>query len=152
MTITVHLEAIVTGISTLSVSGVTMCDIDAIPTKASTNLPVFFPRPQDFVTNLVPKRVTYGNGTIAKIDLEYDLNYQFLYAMVGSGGSLLASYADMIALIALIVATILANDAVGGAVDIQLNGISNIGPLPDPGANAMYHGAEISLHVLEFAQ
>ncbi len=151
MTINVQLVTVADSISHISVSGVNVRDIDTIPETAIGFCPVLFPKPDGFITDMIFTRQTFGSDGSALMDLEYTLNYRFLYAEVGSGSEL-ANYAGVIEKLALILEAIFTDDTQTGAVDMQLQSVSNIGPLPDPvGLNA-FHGVDIALRVLEHVQ
>jgi hypothetical protein len=150
MTINVQFATVAAGISALSISGVNVKDIDTLPEDCTLLCPVFYPRPDGFITDLSPTVQSFGSGGTAKLDLSYTLTYRYLHAPLGTHG-LFDTYAGLIAKLELILEAIFANDAITGAVDLQTVGVSDVGPVADPAGN-MYHGADISLRVLEFVQ
>lgn len=151
MTVTVGLITVADSISNLSISGVNVRDIDQIPENALAILPVLFPLPNGFVTDVVFSRQSMGDAE-ALMNMEYVLHYRYLHAAIGSGGGLLAAYSGLLTNLAAIVKKILESSNVTGAVDVTLQSVSGIGPLPDPGGQTQYHGVDIALKVLEFAQ
>lgn len=151
MTVTVNLVTVADSIANLSISGVNVKDIDQIPESALPVLPVLFPLPNGFITDVNWTRLTLGDAE-AQMNLEYVLHYRYLHAVVGSGGGLLAVYSDMITNIAAILKKIFENSTLLGAVDITLESVSDIGALPDPAGQTQYHGVNIALRVLEFTQ
>ena len=151
MTINVRFADVVESISNFSISGVNIRDVNTIPENAMDMCPIFFPRPDGMVTDIIFTRVTLGSDGSALMDMEYTLNYRFLYAEIGSG-DVLANYTGLIEKLALICKAIFTNDTPSGAVDMQLQSISNIGPLPDPVGMNVYHGVDIALRVLEHIQ
>jgi hypothetical protein len=152
MTINCQIDTITNSIAGLSVTGVTIKDIHDIPESAALLLPVMFPRPNEFITDLTFTRVSQGGGGTALMDVSYTLNYVYCHAPIGSGvGGLFSSYNSLITNIALILEKLFASDNITGAVDMTVAGISSVGPVADPAGNP-YHGVEISLRILEFAQ
>ena len=152
MTADVNLVAIADALSALQVSGVNVRDIDQIPENATNIVPVFFPIPNGFITDMVWERETFGADTVAKMNLTYVLHYRYLHAPIGSGGGLLAVYAGLIKNLVKILQAIFADSNLSGeVVDVSLNGISDIGALPDPAGNP-FHGVDITLKVLEYIQ
>lgn len=151
MTITIGFSTVADSISKLSVTGITMLDIDKVPDSAQMLCPVMFPQPDNFVTNINVERVTVGSGGTAKMDMTYTLNYVFLQSEIGSGISAFGAYSSIIANIATIMGVILTNDNITGAVDLTLNSIGEIGAVEDPSGN-QYWGVLFSFKVLEFIQ
>jgi len=151
MTINVNVEAVATSIAGLSISGVTMRDINQIPMDAEMAGPTFYPRPQDFITDVAFTRMSTGGHGSMKLDMGYTLHYMYLHAPVGGGVATLAVYQGLIQNIATILEVLLTNDDISGAVDMTVESISNVGPVGDPSGNA-YHGVEIALRILEHAQ
>ena len=136
-------------ISKLSVSGVTLKDLDKIPTTVrSRDCPIFYPRPDGFLSGVVPEKASMGSGSGAQWDIQYTLNYRFLYAPIGSERGLFAVVPTMVAKIALLIDAILANDVITGAIDLQIFDIGEFGPVSDPMGN-MFHGCDFSLEILE---
>lgn len=152
MTINVQIDTVIASIANISVSGVTVCGLNSIPENALSIVPVLFPSPDGLVTDMTFTPVSYGSDTQRMMDLEYTLNYRFLHSVVGSGGGLLSTYGDFITKLTLILEAILGNSTPGGSVDMSLQGVSDIGPMVDPGESATYHGVDIQLRVKEFAQ
>jgi len=152
MTIAVHFVTVARSISNLSIAGINVRDLDEIPVDASKILPVLFPIPNGFITDVVPERMTMGGGGTAKIDLSYTMNYRFLKSIAGANLENLSIYSDLIEDLAAITVAILGNDDITGAVDMELQGVSNMGPLTDPAGTGAYIGLDIALRVLEFAQ
>src|SRR5688500_9661643 len=119
MTVTSAFSTITNSIAALSISGVSIKDIDEIPQSGNMLLPILFPRPNDFVTDFSQAFRSFGSGGTAKIDFEYNLNYVFLLAEAGSGIGALAIYSGLITKLSAILVAIASNDAVSGLVDLQ---------------------------------
>jgi len=151
MTITSSLVTIADSISKLTITGITLRDIDQIPPNASLLCPLLIPQPNDFVTDISTEFVSFGSNGTAKINMQYTLNYVYLHAEAGSGVGTYDVYSGLITNLAKIIVAILSNDAVTGAVDVSLQSISNIGVINDPAGNE-YWGVLFSLRVLEYNQ
>jgi len=146
----IALVTIADSISGLSVSGVTIKDINQVPNEVlERDVPMIIPRPDGFVTNFKPERVTLGSGAGAKWNVTYDLTYRLLYAKVGTGRGLFDLYSGLCATAMLFVDAIMDNDALTGTVDIQLSNISDFGPVVDPSGQT-FHGCDFVFTVLEF--
>ena len=152
MTTDVKLEDVASALADLSISGVTVRDIDNIHANAKTILPVLYPVPNGFITDLAWSRESFGDDNVRAMNLTYILHYKYLHAIVGSGGGLLTVYARMIENIIKILQAIFTDSNLGGAVDVTLNTISDIGVHTDPAGELQYHGVDITLKVMEFIQ
>lgn len=151
MTIAVNPLAVSASIASLSITGVTVKDVGAIPESVSTLVPIIIPRPNEFITSIEAVNQSFGSMGNQAQDFMYTLNYIFLYAPVGSGESAFTPYDDMLAKLIVVVNVILNNDVVSGLVDIQLESITGIGSIDDPAGNS-YWGAFFGLRCLEFGK
>ena len=150
MTVTCSVSTVAASIAALTVSGVTIKGIDKIPDSGSLITPILFPQPNDYMTGTVMSFETYGSNGAAKMNMEYDLNYVFLYCQVG-GVNAFAPFSPLISKLAEVLVTIMSNDAITGAVDMRLGSVGRIGVITDP-AGIEYWGVMITLHVMEYAQ
>jgi hypothetical protein len=150
VTITSAFTTITSSIAALSISGVTIKDVDEIPQSARLLCPVLLPQPNDFVTDFAPTFQTFGSNGTPKIDLEYTLHYVYLHCEAGAGLSQLEIYSGLMTKLSAILVALLSNDAVTGLVDMKPE-IGNIGVIEDP-TGTQYWGILISLRILEFAQ
>ena len=151
MTVTCSVNTVASSIAALSVSGVTIKDIDKIPDSAKLLCPVLIPQPNDYMSNTLMSFESFGSNGTAKMDLEYDLNYVYLHCEAGSGVNAFAPFSSLMTKLAAILVVIFSNDAITGLVDMKLNSVSNVGIINDPAGNS-YWGVLLSFHVLEFAQ
>jgi hypothetical protein len=152
MTITIHLATVAASIAALKIAGVKVRGLDEIPTDASKLLPVLYPLPNGFITAIQFTRVSQGGAGAAQMNLEYTLNYRYLHSVAGGNLGLFSTYESFMDNLAAIIKKIFSSDNISGVVDLQLAGISNIGPLTDPAGSTTYHGVDIALRVLEFVQ
>jgi hypothetical protein len=142
--------AVATSIAGLTVTGVTMCDISAIPEGVNPrDCPIIYPKPDGFLSGLSVEINSTGTGTSAKKTVRYTLTYMFVYAPIQSERGLFALYPDMVAKALVFIDAVLANDSITGCVDIFPQDIMNWGPVTDP-AGVAFHGAEIAFRVTEF--
>jgi len=130
---------------------VTVKDIDSVPENAIDFCPVLYPIPNGWVTDMQFTIQSLGGDSGRKIDVAYTLNYRFLYAPIGSG-STLANYAGIITKLELILEAIMGNSTPSGSVNMDLLGVSNLGAMTDVAGQTMYHGVDIAVRVLEYAQ
>ena len=151
MTIALHPLTVSASIAALSISGVTIKDVDEIPDSAAMLCPLIVPRPNDFITNIQAVRQSFGGGGTARIDFTYTLNYAFLFCEAGSGQGAFAPYDGLLEKLVTILETMLTNDDISGAVDMQVDNIGEIGVISDP-SNKNFWGVHFSLRCLEHAQ
>lgn len=150
MTITSAFATIANSIAALSISGVTIKDIDEIPQSARLLTPLLIPQPNDYVTNFEAEFQSFGSNGTPKIDLNYSLNYLYLHCEAGSGLSTFDVYGGLMTKLSAILVAILSNDAITGLVDMKPQ-IGQIGIITDP-SGIEYWGITFSLRILEYAQ
>lgn len=135
-------------ISELSVTSVTIMDLDVIPPNAQDiRLQVMYPEPDGFVSDFEMVRNSYGSSN-AKMTVTYNLNYTYLHAPIGTGRTGLDAYTDMITYAMRIIDAILAIDTITGAIDITPT-ITQCGAVVDPSGNT-YLGCRLALTCTEF--
>ena len=150
MTIASSLTTVTNSIAGLTITGVTIKDIDNIPDSARMLTPLIVPQPNSFVTDLQVSFETFGSNGGAKINTIYTLNYAFLFCEVG-GISAFNAFSGLMEKLSALLDAINSNDAITGAVDVKINSIGNIGVITDP-AGVEFWGLQFSLKVLEFTQ
>ena len=147
---TLSISTVTNSIAALSVSGVTIKDVDEIPSRVDvSDCPILYPEPLNFVTNIVVTPMAFGHEGSGPFDVEYDLTYAFLQTEVGAGGELLDHYKTMVDNVCLIIDRIIISDAVTGAIELSMNGSANFVAIPDPAGN-LFHGCHLVFHVKEF--
>ena len=151
MTISVAFAGVANAIGDLTVSGVNIKGVDKMITSADGYLPLFCPFPDNFITDISFTFEAYGTGGTAPMNLEYTMNWVYYHSPLGASGNSLAIFQKMLENIAAILKVIFTNDSVTGAVDVRLLSIGKLGPVFDA-SGGQYHGALISLRVLEFVQ
>ncbi len=146
----IQIVTIANSIAAISVSGVTIKDIDEIPEEVtSRDCPILIPRPDGYVSGFTYDPVTQGGGATALADVNYNLRYSFLYAPLGDGRDLMDNYSGMVTKVGLIIDALIISDAITGVIDLQLTDVSDFGPVADPTGN-MFHGCTLTVSVLEF--
>ena len=138
-----------TAIAGLTVAGVTICDLDNVPPTALRLTPVLFPSPENPLSDIIATRESYGGGSSMLANVEYDLNYIFLYCEIGSGRTGLDWLEDRMLKVQAIYDEILEIDVIGGAVDVWPTGNVQFVTLADPAGNN-YLGCAMTFHVIEF--
>ena len=151
MTINVNFATVADGISNISIAGITVKDIDAIPDSVTMLCPILIPQPNDFISDIQVTRMSYGGAGSELLNMTYSLNYVFLQAQAGSGISAFSTYAGLISNLAAIIKAVLQNDNINGAVDMEMKSAPSIGVITDPAGNE-YWGCLISFSVTEHLQ
>ena len=147
---TLAISTICDSISSLSVSGLTIKDLNEIPEAITgRDCPVIYPKPDGFVTNFEMVRNSFGGGSTAKMTVTYDLTYRLLGAPLASGRGLFDSYSMMVEKVYAFIDAILMIDTMDGLIDIVPADATAFGPVSDP-AGGMFHGAGVILYVMEF--
>lgn len=136
-------------ISKLTVTGVTLKDIDEIPTVVDGRMcPIIYPEPVDFVTNFDAQKATLGEGAGSQWDVNYDLKYTLCFSAIGSGRGMELFSGTISTAFAFMDAIMVCNPQ-AGAVLIRPGGIGTPGPVSDPSGNQFF-GVSLTVHVLEF--
>jgi hypothetical protein len=142
-------DTIATSIAGLSVSGVTIADLDGIPEQAhGRDCPLLYPKPDGFMSNLRVERDSFGPASDARKTVRYTLSYAYLHAPVSEGRGLFDVYQAMVQNTLAILDAIIADDALNGAVDITPGEVTRFGLVNDP-AGSWFHGCVIALNVTE---
>lgn len=151
MTATLHITNVITAIDGLTISGLTICDLNEIPETVDERAAFLIPSPVEPspITNFTYERVSFGMDT-ALGDATYTLNYKLFYAKAGMERGLFAVYPGLVALAMDVVEKILEQSALSGAADWTPR-IAEIGLYADA-AGSLWWGALISVDVRDFAQ
>ena len=147
MTVSVQLATICDSIAGLTISGVTIADKDQITVSRIGQAAVLSPRPDGFISGMQLTIDSTGTGATRKATLKYTLNYRYYHCAIGNLD--FASYSACVDKLITIINAILTNDTVTGCVDLELAGVTDIGPVSDPAGNS-FHGADIALNITEF--
>ena len=150
MTVSSAFATIANSIAGLTISGVTIKDIDEIPQSAKLLTPLLIPQPDNWITDFQCEFQSFGSNGAAAMDFTYSLNYIYLHCPIGAGVATYDIYAGLITKLSAILVAIASNDALTGLVDLKPR-IGQIGVIQDPSGNEFW-GVMFSLPVLEFAQ
>jgi len=139
---------VATSIAALSVSGLTIKDLDAIPQEVTArDCPVLYPDPTRFMTDLVIEVDSFGSASAAKT-IRYTLNYVLAYRIVGEERGLYKIYQGFVQKACLFIDAMLANDALSGCIDSTTIGLT-LGVVQDPSGKS-FHGCLIPIRIMEF--
>lgn len=146
---TLAIATICDSIAALSVTGLTICDYDAIPTRADARGHYLYPNPINFVTNFRVEWDSFGTDALAKKTVRYTLNYVFNYAPIGEGRAFkLDYYDDMTVMAFAIMDAIIANSSLSGNVD-NLPSFGTFGLVYDLAGLPCY-GCDVRIDIMEF--
>jgi len=147
---TLSVVTIADSISKLSVTGVTIKDINEIPDSVNDgDCPMVIPKPDGFLSDFELERMAMASGTANVWNVEYTLTYRFLHSEIGLGLGILDAYPGMVDKVCDFIDRMLISDTITGAVDLTVEDISTFGPVADP-SGKMFHGCDIAFRILEF--
>jgi len=139
---------VATAIASLTIPGITIYDLDAMPqTISERQVPLFGPSANDpsFLTDWQARRITLqGNWHNS-----YTLNYTLYHAPVGADRGLFKQYPAMVENARKIVEALQAIPRVDGCKAVELVGLPQFGPVFDA-YGQQFHGASFALRVTEF--
>lgn len=149
MSVAFNPDTIAGYIANVTISGVTVCDIDQIPQGGQLITPILFPQPEGWLEGVIqgPRGIAINDAE--QSEFTYNLHYVFLYAPLGSGVSQTEQYNNLISKIKAIIVGILSDDTLAGLVDITLNTVDGIGAVEDP-SGVQYWGALLSFRITEY--
>lgn len=143
-----QLETICTSIAAISVTGLTIKDIDEIPETLDLAGPTLYPNPEAFITDFVATYDSFGTGT-AKKTVTYRLNYRLSFSPVGGTLATFEAYSRMLSLAIDVMDAIMAQASIGGAVLADNPTIGQSGVLTDNSNNSRW-SCDLSLKITEF--
>ncbi len=136
-------------IAALSVSGVTLKDIDEVPTSGD-RVPIIIPLP-NFITNFSLDDMTLGAPSVREMTVSYTLNYRLLFKEAGAGRSnTIEALNGLTEKIGLFLDAVLAMDDTTGVEDLvpSSNAVSNMGLVNAPD-DVEYYGCDFHLDIIE---
>lgn len=137
-------------IASVTITGITVCDVHDIPQSGQMICPILFPQPEAWLSDVVQGSKSISVNDAAQSDFSYVLHYVLLLCEAGSGASQTDPYNDLVAKIKAVVQTLLDSDTLAASVEISLNGIEGIGIVQDP-SEVDFWGALLSFKVTEYA-
>ena len=145
----IKIITVLDSISALSVSGVTVKDINEVDEGWQVRGAVLYPLIDNLVIFSKPTRQSFGIGSAKRLDINYALSYRLLYAPVGSGRGAKDVFTGLTTTIAAILDALNVLDAPSGAVDIEASINDGKPVVKDPAGND-YWGCDFTINVLEF--
>ena len=150
MSATIDFTTVTNSIAALSITGVTIQDVDEVSDAiGAMGNHILAPRPDNFITDL---SVTPAELSQQNLDVRYALHYVYFHSAIGGGmNGLFSAYSGLISALAKIIVAFAANETLTGAINNLVMSVEHIGPVPDNAGN-MFHGAEISIKILQFLE
>jgi hypothetical protein len=144
---TVDFVTVTNSIAAMSITGVSIKDIDEIPDAIGLDDHVLVPMPENFITNVLLER---DELTGQKLRLSYTLTYRYYHCRI-QATNLLGNYSSMVTYAAAIYLAFSSDVSLAGAVDDMSPTIGQMGPVSDPSGNA-YHGFDITINCMQFLE
>jgi hypothetical protein len=150
MAFSLQLASIVDAIAAVSISGVTIKDVDQVAGSFLGQSSILYPNIDGpFVTDFRLDYKAITRGSTAPVNALYTLNYRYLYVAVGDIALLPKAYSDVFTkLITILNALAAVHAPYSGGVDMEIAAVTDLHPLPDPVGN-MFYGFDIALAVEE---
>ena len=149
MSTTIDLTTVTNSIEALTISDVTVLDVDKIVESMQMNPKTLAPRPEDFVTDMM---VTRDEVSGQKLQISYVLHYRYYHCPIAGGlGGIFASYSAMMTNIIAIQLKLSDDAKLSGSMDTMEPQPFNIGPVQDPAGNT-FLGCEFQISVMQFLE
>ena len=147
---TLRIATVADSISKLSVSGLTICDIDQIKTVEDKRRSAMIPN-VDYISDVAVQVDSFG-ADIGKMTVFYTLNYRLLYKPIGTERTMsIVHFSGLVAMVGLIWDAFLAIGAISGCEDLSIANIGNLGLVEDPSGNGWW-GCDLGFRVMEFVR
>jgi hypothetical protein len=146
---TLSSSTIATGIAALSISGVTVKNVTAIPEFVNNDsLPILFPNPEGWILggNSIPGPLTMGPVSSRYWEFDRTFDYVFLYAPAGGNLGMLDKIAGMAGKLDLIMTALTTLDLAD--VDVMSVNCTAFGALGDPNKTQFY-GCHVQITLRE---
>lgn len=142
------LTDITNSIAAISVSGVTIKDVDELSGSWLGNANILFPNPDNFISGFGIEYDALMQGSTAPMTVSYTLSYRLLSVQIGDISAFPVSYSQLVDKVASIVDAFVSVFApYSGRVEMIVSGVS-LGPRQDPAGNNFF-GADIALAIRE---
>lgn len=142
-------RTVMSSIAALSVSGVTIKDVDDVPEDMTGLGPIIVPMGDELITDFRIVFQSFGDTTSALFDILYVLNYRFYLAPIAAGRGYLGVLDELADKLALFFDALFAAGVLSGSEDTVPIGLSNYGSVLDPSENPFW-GCDIAIQILEF--
>lgn len=141
---------IATAIAALSVSGVAIKDLTAVPEAVvHRDCPILFPDAENFISLKGVDRQTLGDDSGAFKFVNYTLHYVFLHSQVGAERGLAKVAQDAISKLYAVIAALIANENALNATGLTPKH-SQLRVLLEPSGKLSFHGCRIDIDVQEW--
>lgn len=147
MTVTVSISTVTNSIAALTISGVSILDIDQMGASYIARPALLAPRPDNFISGLTVMPTSFGAGSSRQVNLSYTLNYYYYHCQIGSALDF-PNHSALVTNIAAILVALMTTDDVTGATDI-LPSVGDVGVITDPAGNS-YIGCSVTIQVTEY--
>lgn len=145
----IKIITVLDSISALSVSGVTVKDVNEVDEAWQVRGAVLYPLIDNLMSFSRPTRQSFGVGSAKRLDINYVLNYRLLYAPVGSGRGVKDIFSGLMTTVAATLDALNVLDAPSGSVDIEASINEGRPVVKDPAGNDFW-GCDFTINVLEF--
>lgn len=145
----IALATIADSITGITVSGLTIKDVDQIPTAINQReCPLLIPNPENYISNCIIGVDSFGSGTSRKMTLTYNLNYILIYSTVGAGRThVIDAYSGMLAKAVAFLDAFYVLEGLTGSVDFEAElgnpAITTVGEID-------FHSIGITIMIKEF--
>jgi hypothetical protein len=137
-----------TAISALTVSGLTIKGLSAIPQEVNArDCPLLFPDPSKWLGQGASTPGNFDNVSAGRVQYEHNCSYILAYAQDGSGRGLSDYFSGMAALVFLLTQALIRIDIV--AMSIRRVSVTGFGQMTDPTGKGFY-GCGITVTALEY--
>lgn len=146
-----NIREVYTAVKTqLSVAGLTVCDLDGIPTTdQARRQPILYPEPARTLVNVGVQDDSYGAGGSRRMTASYTLMYTLLYREAGTGRDIADNIPGLVSLIADILDAFLLLDSLGIDAVVDWNMTSTVTGYIQDAAGVLFHGATLQIVVRE---
>lgn len=142
-------RTVMSSIAALSVSGVTIKDVDDVPEDLTGLGPTIIPMGDNLVTDFRIVFQSFGDSASALFDIFYTLNYRLYVAPIAAGRGYLGVLDELADKLALFLDALLAAGVITGSENTVPVGLGNYGSLLDPSNNPFW-GCDIAIEIMEF--
>jgi hypothetical protein len=141
-------SAISAAIKALSISGVTVVDLDAIPvTITARECPILFPSPTNWKNSAAQGPSTFGTPSTRYWEFLRTYRYVYLHAPAGTGRGISEQYTGLSAAEDTILTALTTLDVAG--VDVRALTVEEYGTFTDPSDTTSFYGFIVAITMWE---
>ena len=139
-------QATTTAIAALSVTGLMIKARGSVKDiLLDRDCPIFFPRPNEFVTGYSEEPLSAGTAGTAFKEVDFILSYYFFYCAIGKGRNLQEKESAAETLLELLFTTLRAADTALGLTWVQPSNISGWTTYTDKKEENTFYGCEVGI-------